>query len=138
MCPNSLSNKYSQRGIGLPATIFIITVLALIVVAMAELNQSSNQAFAQSFQSQKAFYAAESGAQIALNRVFVGAVACNNSIADINFSSAGAGLESCTADLSCNQVTVSGINYYTISSAATCGTGFETSQRSIQVRASSD
>ncbi len=135
MCPNQIPNKNAQRGIGLPATIFIITVLALIVVAMAELNQSSSQAFAQSFQSQKAFYAAESGAQVALNRIFVGGVACNNSIADIDFSSAGDGLQDCVADLGCNQVTVSGVNYFTISSTASCGGGFGEATRSVEVRA---
>lgn len=135
MCPKHISNKERQRGIGLPATIFIITVLALIVVAMAELNQSSSQAFAQSFQSQKAFYAAESGAQVALNRIFVGAIACNSAIADINFASAGDGLQDCVADLDCSQVTVSGVNYYTVSSTASCGSGFSQATRSVEVRA---
>lgn len=129
-----------QRGIGLPATVFIISVLALIVVALGELNQTANLSFGQSFQSQRAFYAAESGAQVGLNRIFVGGTSCNNTIADINFDSTASnlGLDGCTADLSCSLVVVAGINYYTLSSTAVCGSGFEQAERTIQVRARSN
>ena len=129
-----------QRGIGLPATVFIISILALIVVALSELNQSANLAFGQSFQSQRAFYAAESGAQIGLNRIFLGGSSCDNTIADIDFDAGGAnlGLDDCTADLSCNLITVAGKNYYTLSSTAVCGGGFEQAERTIQVRARSN
>lgn len=137
---DALSKRPKQQGIGLPATIFIISVLALIVSAMGDLNVSSTLSFSQSFQSQRAFYAAESGAQVGLNRIFVGGTACNNSIADIDFDSGGAnlGLDDCTADLSCSVVTVEGINYYTLSSEAACGSGFDQAERRIQVRARSN
>lgn len=129
-----------QKGIGLPATIFIITVLAFIVVGLSDLSRNSSLGFSQSFLSQRAFYAAESGAQVALNRIFVGGAACNNSLAAINFNGGGTNpeLDLCTAQLSCAQVVVSGVSYYTIDSDATCGTGFEQAQRSVQVRARSD
>lgn len=128
--------RIRQRGIGLPATIFVITVLALIVVALADLTQDSNIGFAQNFQSQRAFYAAESGAQVALNRVFVGSVACNASLVDIDFNASGTnpGLENCTVALSCSQVSVAGTDYFTISSQAVCGSGMEQATRSIEVR----
>jgi len=129
-----------QSGLGLPATIFLISILALIVVAMSELNQNSGLGFGQDFQSMKAFYAAESGAQIALNRVFVGGAACNNSLADIDFDGSGdnPGLNACAAELSCVQLTVDAVQYYTFLSTATCGNGFEQARRSIQVHARSD
>jgi MSHA biogenesis protein MshP len=129
-----------QCGIGLPATVFIISILALIVVALGELNQTANLSFGQSFQSQRAFYAAESGAQVGLNRIFVGGTSCNNAIADIDFDSAGPnlGLDDCTADLSCSLIAVAGTNYYTLSSTAVCGSGFEQAERTIQVRARSN
>lgn len=137
---SSLAPASKQRGIGLPATVFIISILALILAALSDLNVSSTLSFTQSFQSQRAFYAAESGAQIGLNRIFVGGTTCNNSIADIDFDSGGAnlGLDNCTADLSCSILTVDGINYYTLDSAAVCGSGFEQAERSIQVRAKSN
>ena len=134
---NSLNGK--QAGIGLPATIFLVVIVSLIVVAMSELNESSSLGFGQDFNAQKAFYAAESGAQVALNRVFVGGAACNNALADIDFDSGGAnpGLDNCVADLACAQNDVAGISYYTFASTASCGSGFELSQRSIEVRARS-
>ena len=126
-----------QAGIGLPATIFIIVILSLIVVAMSELNESSALGFGQDFNSMKSFYAAESGAQIALNRVFVGGAACNNALANIDFDAGGdnPGLNHCVSVLGCSQQDVAGVSYYTFSSEATCGFGFEASTRSIEVRA---
>lgn len=126
-----------QKGIGLPATVFLIVIIALIVLALGDLNTKSNIGFGQDFYSVRAFYAAESGAQIALNRVFVGGQACNNSLADIDFDGVtdNEGLESCQVALSCRQVIVASVNYYTFSSVASCGTGLEQAQRSIEVRA---
>ena len=126
-------SRQGQLGLGLPATIFIITVLAMIVVALGELTRGSSQAFAQNFQSQRAFYAAESGAQIALNRVFTGGSACG-SLSDISFGS-NQGLENCSASLSCSQVVVDSVTYYTFQSTGTCGTGLDEASRMIEVRA---
>lgn len=132
--------KYKQLGIGLPATVFLIVIIALIVLALGDLTRKSSLGFAQDFFSIRAFYAAESGAQIALNRVFVGAQACSNALVDIDFNNAGVnlGLDSCTAVLNCQQDVVDGINYYTFTSTATCGTGYEEAQRSVEVRARSE
>ena len=145
MCLNASNRQYSYRnslfkrqaGIGLPATIFLVVIVSLIVVAMSELNESSSLGFGQDFNAQKAFYAAESGAQVALNRVFVGGAACNNALADIDFDSGGAnpGLDNCVADLACTQNDVAGTSYYTFTSTASCGSGFEASTRSVEVRA---
>ncbi len=150
MCPETEANRRAhfrepnlltrQQGVGLPATIFIITVLALIVVAMSDLTESSGLGFGQDYHAMKTFYAAESGAQVALNRVFVGGAACAGAMTAIDFDASGSrpGLNDCTVSLNCSQVTVSGADYYTVLSTATCGSGFEASQRSIQVRASSN
>lgn len=127
-------------GIGLPATVFLIVIIALIVLALGDLTKKSTLGFGQDFFSIRAFYAAESGAQIALNRVFVGAQACSNALVDIDFNNLGVnpGLDTCTAALSCAQVTVDGLDYYTFTSTASCGAGFEQAQRSIEVRARSN
>jgi len=135
MYPKTLPNK--QQGIGLPATVFIIVILSLIVVAMGDLTESSSLGFGQNYQSMRAFYAAESGAQIALNRVFVGGQACSNALVDIDFDSGGdnPGLNDCIVELECSGDTVSSIEYRTLISTATCGSGFEQAIRSIEVRA---
>ncbi len=138
-----LSRSFSyakQRGVGLPATIFLIVIIALIVLALSDINKKSGLGFGQDFYSMKAFYAAESGAQVALNRVFVGAQSCSNALADIDFddSAVNPGLDQCDTVLNCRQDIVEGITYYTFNSIATCGTGFEQAQRSIEVRARSE
>jgi MSHA biogenesis protein MshP len=132
-----LRQRSKQKGIGLPATVFLIVIVALIVLALGDLNTKSNIGFGQDFYSIKAFYAAESGAQIALNRVFVGGQACNNSLANIDFDTVtdNEGLESCQVDLTCQQVTVDVIDYLTFTSTAMCGAGLERATRAIQVRA---
>lgn len=141
-----LNLNRSQRGIGLPATVFLIVILSLIVLAMSELNESSARSFGQDLNATKAFYAAESGAQIALNRVFVGTDTCattgnasdeDASLADIDFDSGSGtpGLINCDVVLACGQVTVSGTNYMTFNSTATCGSGLEQATRAVQVRA---
>lgn len=144
MCPKQSNSslielplRSKQRGIGLPASVFLIVIVALIVLALGELNTKSNIGFGQDFYSIRAFYAAESGAQIALNRVFVGGQACNNSLTDIDFDAVtdNEGLQSCQVDLSCQQVTVDVVDYLTFTSTAICGTGLESASRSIQVRA---
>ncbi len=129
-----------QRGIGLPASLFIIIILSLIVLAMSDLNEQSALAFGQDYHSMRAFYAAESGAQVAMNRIFVGAAACSDPMTPIDFDSGGSnpGFDNCTASISCSSVLVDGTTYYTITSTGTCGAGFEQAQRSIQVRASSN
>ena len=136
---NSLKlNINRQQGIGLPATVFIIVILALIVVAMSDLTEQSNIGSGQDYQSMRAFYAAESGAQIALNRVFVGSLACSDAaLVDIDFDSGGdnPGLNDCIVELECSGDTVSSIEYRTLISTATCGSGFEQAIRSIEVRA---
>ena len=131
-----VSKKY-QNGIGLPATLFLIVTLSLIVVAMGDLTEQSNLGFGQDYQSMRAFYAAESGAQVALNRVFVGGTTCNASLSDIDFdaSESNPGLNNCVAVLSCSSVEVDTSTYMTFTSTATCGTGYEQSTRSIEVRA---
>jgi len=72
MCPEPSLSR--QQGAGLPIAIFIITVLALIVTSMAQQQESSGAAISQQILSQRAFYAAESGAQAAVTRRFTGAV----------------------------------------------------------------
>lgn len=126
-----------QRGIGLPATIFLIVILALIVVAMSDLTEDANTGFAQDFQSTRAFYAAESGAQVALNRVFVGGEDCDNTLGYLDFDADGdnPGLNNCVAQLVCQMDTVSGTEYMTFTSTATCGAGLDQATRAVQVRA---
>ena len=136
--PQSMLAK--QQGVGLPATIFLIIIIAMIVLALGELNQKSTIGFGQDLFSTKAFYAAESGAQIALNQLFVGAQACISGMTAIDFNNKGAnpGLDDCKVSVDCEPTVVSAVTYYKFTSTATCGAGVEQAQRRIEVRARSE
>ena len=140
MSPDKFSDKRRQAGVGLPATVFLIVIIALIVLALGELNQKSNLGFGQDFYSTKAFYAAESGAQVALNQVFVGTKACAANMTTIDFNNKGPneGLDDCDVQVDCVASLVATITYYTFTSTAICGSGFEQAQRRIEVRARSE
>ncbi len=134
--------RLRQRGFGLPAAIFIITVLALMVVALNSLDEVSSVSFVQDINSQRAFYAAESGAQIGLNRLFpAGAPAstCANGYfagVSLDFTALGTtGLDNCSVRVSCAVDTVGGSNYYTLDSVGQCGGGADLAVRRLRVRA---
>ena len=123
-------NSKSIQGFGLPAAIFIITVLSMIVAAISSLGESSSVAFGQDINSIKAFYAAESGAEIGLARRFAVTGASAGCTANIYANSSGlTGLNGCTVTVDCSSVLVDGIDYYTLISTATCGNGSDAAQR---------
>ena len=136
MCPDVRSFRY-QHGAGLPVAIFVITVLALIAVAMTQLQQSTGASISQQILSQRAFYAAESGAQVAVTEV-LGAGSCSAVTSNLNFSNGA--LSGCEATLTCQSVQgdIDGgpgdETVFTLTSDGVCGQGPEQASRSVQVR----
>ncbi len=128
MCPDRKSHY--QRGAGLPVALFIITVLALLVAGMAQLQQSSGQAVSLQIQSQRAFFAAESGAQVGTGRVLddPGNPQCFSGT--IDFSAVG--LSGCHAEISCDSSP--GDEVFTLRSEGQCGNGIEQALRTVEVR----
>lgn len=125
-----------QRGIGLPAAIFIITVMALIAVAINLLVQQNAETFEEEVNLARAFYAAESGAGFMMNRTFPpeeysGYVGSNCAARTYTFADTVPGLVQCTATVTCSTKTDSGKDYHTIESTGSCGDV----ERTIQVRA---
>ncbi len=122
-----------QKGAGLPVALFIITVLALIVFGMAQLQDSSSQSISLQIQSQRAFYAAESGAQVGVRNALVSGTCAATTI---NFDQPG--LSSCSASLACESVTANigggGNTVYSIESTGHCGAGADQAARVIEVR----
>ncbi len=135
MCPDRSRSR--QRGAGLPVALFIITVLALLVVGMAQLQESSGRSVSLQIQSQRAFLAAESGAQVGVAQV-LDAGSCSALTSPKTFSVSG--LSSCSAQVSCNSVQgdIEGNSnletVYTITSAGQCGSGFDRAERAVEVR----
>jgi MSHA biogenesis protein MshP len=135
MCPDR--SFCHQRGAGLPIALFVITVLSLLVLGMSQLQQGASQSLSLQIQSQRAFFAAESGAQSAVRKALDGGCPAVDSASPLNFSAGG--LASCSASLACESVTadISGPGentVYTIRSTGSCGNDPYRTEREIEVR----
>ncbi len=130
------NNFPHQSGIGLPAAIFIITLMAVIAVAVNQLVSQNAQTFEEELNLTRAFYAAESGAGFAMNTVFppeeysayATTAECVSTERDYNFTVAG--LNQCSATVTCTPVTIGTTNYATIQSEGSCGDV----ERTVQIR----
>lgn len=131
--------RFYQKGLGLPAAIFVIVIMALLSIAVNLLVQQNAQSFEEEINLTRAFYAAESGAGFAMNRIFPPEEYptytngnCPNTPADVyNFTQDG--LNQCSAAVTCESVTippVTGTTYATITSVGTCGDVV----RTVQIR----
>jgi MSHA biogenesis protein MshP len=128
----------AQSGFGLPFTIFILVVLATIGLAVTALEQSSAEMVAFDVQSTRAFMAAESGVELGMNRLIPPAAAasdCSNGFftatPSVTFSAAG--LETCTATVTCRVDSAGGDDYYSLTSRGSCGTGLDLAERVVVV-----
>lgn len=147
MCPNQMyethpSNPFRvlsrkvprQRGSGLVAAIALIIVVALMALGIARTVQLGAGSVSLDILSQRALLAANSGAQLGLNRIFApaGAATCINRTWDV---SGLAGLPACQVTVSCSSDLVRGKTYYTVTSTGSCTAASLQSQRSVLVRA---
>jgi MSHA biogenesis protein MshP len=123
-----------QAGLGLATALFVITVMALLAAMIFQLVRGNAETTGEEVLLIRSFYAAQSGVQFGLTKVFppdTGGV--SSCLAPYpQFELEADGLEACTADVSCAALPVVGSGtYYTITSTGTCG---EVS-RTVQVRA---
>lgn len=138
MYPRS-PGKY-QNGAGLPIAIFVITVLSLLVFGMAQLQQQSGESLSLQIQSQRAFFAAESGAQVGVTDVLYEGRACPASGSNWTVAFTKQALAGCEARLRCSQEDASAVNgsggdtLYTLMSEGRCGSGRESARRVVEVR----
>lgn len=127
---------HKQAGVNLPGAIFVITLLALLAVAINALVTQSSQSYQEEINLTRAFYAAESGAGFAMNTIFppegfpaYGAPAeCAAGPRVYTFSVPG--LNQCEASVTCSSKAVGGANYATITSVGSC----DNIERTVQVR----
>ncbi len=123
----------NQKGAGLPIALFVITVLALLVFGMAQVQQSSGEAVSLQIQSQRAFFAAESGAQVRISSIFDAIDNGNTSFCPSPVTSFGAsGLSGCSATFGCAFDNASGV--FTLASTGACGSGQDAATRTVEVR----
>lgn len=135
MCP-SCRGLNQQSGAGLPVALFIITVLALLVIGMAQLQQAGGESVSLQIQSQRAFFAAESGAQVGVREV-LDAGSCSAISSEVLFSTSG--LNGCRSALTCESVTANisgpgGNTVFSIESRGQCGAGVDQATRVVEVR----
>lgn len=130
----------------MPVAAFIVVAMGLLAAAMAVVSSQTSIAGAQEQVSVQTFYAAESGAQLAMNRIFYDTgTAITRPIASANCASVDgttinfsvSGMQACRVTVSCGVSIDSGntISFYGISSAATCGGSPVYSERTVEVSA---
>lgn len=125
-----------QRGIGLAGAIFVITLLAVIAVAINALVSQNAQTYEEEINLTRAFYAAETGAGFAMNTIYPPeeypgySTTAECAAGPRLYTFSVPGLNACTASVTCTLVTISGTNYATIESEGTCGDV----ERTVQVR----
>lgn len=135
MSPDSCARK--QAGAGLPVALFVITVLALLVAVMAQLQQSSGEAVSLQVQSQRALFAAESGAQVAVREVLEGS-GCSSVSSPKMFTVPG--LSGCRAVMTCESISAEltgkspAEDIFTLTSTGQCGTGIDGAERVVEVK----
>ncbi len=139
-----LAPASKQRGVGLPAAIFVITLMVSISVAIQLLVSQNAEQFEEEVQLTRAFYAAETGAGFAMNALFPpdefpqynGTAICpENAGSPRVYEFEADGLRNCSAEVSCvTDATVDDVNYYTITSEGIC----DDVSRTVQVRTSFD
>lgn len=139
--------KNRQGGWLMPMAAFIIVVMGLLAAGMARIGSQTSVAGAQEQITVQTFYAAESGAQYAMNRLFYdtasavtrssAANACA-AVSGSNLSLNAPGMLNCEVVISCQESVDTGntTSFFLIDSAASCGTGSVTAARTVQVSAS--
>ncbi|WP_183910206.1 hypothetical protein [Simiduia aestuariiviva] len=130
----------------MPLAIFIIVVMGGLALAISRNVAQTTNSAVQSIVSIQAFYAADTGAQWGMNRMFYDTSAtltraqvdagCN-AVHGQSLSFSTSGLNNCQTQLSCSVSTdpSNTTSYYVISSAAQCGDAAISSQRSVEVSA---
>lgn len=133
-----MKNLHVQSGVGLPAAIFVITLMVAIAAAINLMVEENARSFESEINLTRSFYAAESGAGFAMNSLFPPEDYSGYASLPANCSAWGTrtynfitdGLNACTADVTCSGKTLDGEVYANIESTGTCGDV----SRTVQVR----
>jgi MSHA biogenesis protein MshP len=130
MYPNNSRSR--QSGISLPVALFIITIMSLSAAAVNQMSATSSQSYSQNLLSSRAFYAAESGAQLrAQDALSLLTCSCGGS-ADVEYDFTVIGLNQCSALTTCTSVSANGDTFCTITSMGRCDNS--NAERTVEVR----
>ncbi len=143
MSPNRMPSVRRQQGFLIPLALFILVGLLALALTASRLTGQSSASATLELMSTHAFYAAESGGQYGMHQLFFNAAdqadadtRCAGLATTLDFSgTAASGLQSCQTDVSCNATITAGTSFYTVTSAASCGSGNLSAQRTIEISA---
>lgn len=130
-------NKIRQRGSALVIAVFIIVVMLGLVLALARLLTTSSQSVVYEVQGNRSLFAAQSALELALVQLFPldsSTTSCAAISTSHTFS--GAGLQGCSASLSCAAFADSsagGTTLYRLSSTGSCSAGEYDTRRTVQI-----
>lgn len=128
----SISKCSKQQGLGLPVALFIITIMSLIAVAVNRLGEVSSQSYTQNLLSVRAFYAAESGAQLRTQTVLFTTPCTCGAIETVTYDFTAEGLNQCSATTSCTSFIANGETFCTLVSIGRCDN--TNAERTVEVR----
>ncbi|MDF1761919.1 MAG: pilus assembly PilX N-terminal domain-containing protein [Oleibacter sp.] len=136
MSPSNSNVLKGQQGFGLISALFVITVLAVVIATLSSLQTDSALSSSTQIQSQRAYFSAESGLEVALNLLIPPSPSVSLSCATspfYSFTYSSSGLAGCRVDVECTSQTINSIDYFTLVSIGSCGSGGEASTRSIEM-----
>lgn len=138
----AVSKKY-EGGFLVPLAAIIVVGLGVLALAISRISGQGATSTVQEGLAVQSYYAADSGAQYGMNRLFFSAT--TRAQVDTNCASLSgsvlnysvSGLSLCSSSIRCSLSTDAGntTSFYLITSAATCGTGESMAERSIAVSA---
>lgn len=141
----SVKSPNSQRGFLIPLGLFILIGMLALALTATRLTGQSNISSTLEMVSTRAFYAAESGGQYAMHRIFFNNDqpsadgVCDGLQASpetVSFAaSSAAALRACSVTISCERSSAGGTSFYTVNSVASCGSGDLQAQRTIEISA---
>ena len=139
-------DRTAQQGFLMPLAIFILVAMGFFAITISRVTGQTAIATTQEAVSVASFYAAESGAQYAMNQLFydtgsaISRVSVDANCAAVNGSNLAftvIGLNGCSTSITCAR-SVDGANttsYYRIQSQANCGSASVSAQRNIEISA---
>lgn len=132
-------------GFLIPLAAIIILVLSVLVLSLSKIVGNSGHAMTQEAISLQAFYAAQSGVNYGMNRLFfpddsrlVVDTNCNAFPHTLNFLVPG--LNNCSSQIYCDVSinTEDTVSYYVLRSMARCGAGLIEAERVIEMTTFAD
>lgn len=132
-----------QQGYLMPLAAFILVVMGLMAATLARTTAQTGISVTQEAVTLQTFYAAESGAQRGMNQLFYDTAnpltraAADGRCTGMNITNnlTATGLGNCSVTTTCALNTAINASFYTVTAAASCGSGELTSARTIQVSA---